>query len=201
MMPVGTAFWFFTTVARTINIFLAPPTSITSSVILIEDQGMLRMGKMLKLLLLHLLLTHAHSQWESQTSSNLFREKEKGHKQNTHKGLGESKYKCKRNGERESVRIGGFELNSNYVLSVNLNVKVKDRDWGWSWMRILLDRGCLKGLGLGLGVACRYFCWVGIFNFLMWTVKDIKSNNHCIDWNSFNWFSLKITMIFFWGKA
>ena len=97
--------------------------------------------------------------------------------------------------------IGGFELNSNYVLSVNLNVKVKDRDWGWSWMRILLDRECLKGLGLGLGVACRYFCWVGIFNFLMWTVKDIKSNNHCIDWNSFNWFSLKITMILFWGKA
>ena len=191
---------FFTTVARTINWFSATPTSI-NYVIWIEDQGMLRMGKMLKLLLLHLLLTHAHSQWESQTSSNLFREKEKGHKQNTYKGLGESKYRCKRNGERESVRIGGFELNSNYVLSVNLNVKVKDRDWGWSWMRILLDRGCLKGLGLGLGVACRYFCWVGIFNFLMWTVKDIKSNNHCIDWNSFNWFSLKITMILFWGKA
>ena len=122
---------FFTTVARTINYFSAPPTTITYSVILIdviliEDQGMLRMGKMLKLLLLHLLLTHAHSQWESQTSSNLFREKEKGHKQNTYKGLGESKYKCKRNGERESVRIGGFELNSNYVLSVNLNVKVKE---------------------------------------------------------------------------
>ena len=53
--------------------------------------------------------------------------KEKGHKQNTYKGLGESKYKMqKKRRKRERERIGGFELNSNYVLSVNLIVKVKE---------------------------------------------------------------------------
>ena len=147
---------FFTTVAKTMNYFLAPPTSMRSSVILIEDQGMLWMGKMLKLLLLHLLLTHAHSQWQSQASSNLFKEKEKGH--NTYKGLGESKYKSERAKETEKEKacenwwfcvekqlcfIDEFECKSKRVIWKR--GFGRDSDWVWSWMRIL-DRESLKGL-------------------------------------------------------
>ena len=147
---------FCTTIAGTQHWFPTAETSIPSSVILIEDQGMLWMGKMLKLLLLHLLLTHAHSQWQSQTSSNLFKEKEKGH--NTYKGLGESKYKSERAKETEKEKtcenwwfcvekqlcfIDEFECKSKRVIWKR--GFGRDSDWVWSWMRIL-DRESLKGL-------------------------------------------------------